>query len=141
MLVARCNSTRRGAGRRKGTAAVELAVCLPLLISVAIGSIEATNAIFVMQHCTSAAYEGARTAIAPGQTTAGATTSANAILNQFGLTGGSVTVTPSVTASTAVGTQVTVSVSVPFSSNSWVPAFILGKVLPTIQATVVMIHQ
>lgn len=141
MLGVRCKPTHRGDPRRRGTAAVELAVCLPLMLSVAIGSIEATNAIFVMQHCTSAAYEGARSAITPGQNASAATAAANAILTQFGLSGGSVTITPSVDGSTTTGTQVTVRVSVPFGSNSWMPPFILGKVLSDIQATVVMIRQ
>jgi Flp pilus assembly protein TadG len=142
MLAVRNRRARRGGRSRSGAATVELAICLPILMSVALGSIEATDAIFLTEHCTSAAYEGARAATTPGQTAAGAITVANNVLTQLGITGGTVTVTPSVTATTAVGTQVSVYVSVPFSnSNSWVAPFILGRVMTTVQATVVMIHQ
>jgi Flp pilus assembly protein TadG len=108
---------------------------------VAMGAIEATNAIFLKDRLTSAAYEGARSATTPGQTTAGATTVATNILTQFGISGGQVTITPTVTASTAAGTQVTVSVTAPFSSNSWMQSFIVGKALSNVTATAVMDHQ
>ncbi len=46
--------------KRNGTATVELAVCLPLIVIIAFGSIEATNMIFLEQRLTAAAYEGAQ---------------------------------------------------------------------------------
>ena len=55
---------------RKGTATVEFAVCLPVLVTIVLGSIEATNAIFLKQHLTAAAYEGARKATTPAETSA-----------------------------------------------------------------------
>jgi Flp pilus assembly protein TadG len=108
---------------------------------VAMGSIEATNAIFLKDRLTSAAYQGARAATTPGQTSAGATTVASNVLTQFSISGGQVTITPTVTASTATGTQVTVSVTAPFSSNSWMHTFIVGNILSNVTATVVMDHQ
>jgi len=126
---------------RNGTAAVELAVCLPFLMIISIGSIEATNAIFLTQRLTSAAYEGARTAITPGQTTAGATAAANSVITQFGISGATVSITPTVTTSMTTGTQITVKVTAPFSSNSYMQPFIVGKVINNLTATVVMLHQ
>jgi Flp pilus assembly protein TadG len=108
---------------------------------IALGSIEATNAIFLKQHLTSAAYEGARAAIAPGQTSAGATTAAQNVLTAFGISGGSISITPALTATTATGTQVTVTVSAPLASNSWTSAFIVGKTITTVSATAIMDHQ
>jgi Flp pilus assembly protein TadG len=132
---------RRVTQRRKGSATVELAVCLPVLMIIAMGSIEATNAIFLKQHLTSAAYEGARAAIAPGQTSAGATTAAQSVLTAFGISGATVTITPTVTTSTSSGTQITVTVSAPLSSNSWMSPFIVGKTITTVAATAIMDHQ
>jgi len=125
---------------RKGLATVELAICLPLIVIIAFGSIEATNMIFLEQRLTAAAYEGARKATVPGKTSADATAATNSILSQFSISGSTVTITPTVTATTAVGTQVKVSVSAPISSN-------MGGITPffttmtNLSASVTMIHQ
>jgi Flp pilus assembly protein TadG len=131
----------RSVSSRKGTATVELAVCLPLLVIIALGSIEATNAIFLKEHLTSAAYEGARKATTIGQTSTTATTAVQAVLTQFGIAGGTITVTPAVGTATTAGTQVTVSVAAPLGSNSCLQPFIIGKAISNVGATVVMDHQ
>ncbi len=141
MITVPCASPRRATQSRRGLATAELAVCLPILMVVALGSIEATNAIFLKQHLTSAAYEGARAAITPGQTSAGATTAAQNVLTAFGVSGGSISITPTVTSTTTTGTQITVTVTAPFSSNTWMSAFVVGKTLTNVGATAVMDHQ
>jgi Flp pilus assembly protein TadG len=141
MLTVSCRPACRAASSRKGTATVELAVCLPLLVIIALGSIEATNAIFLKEHLTSAAYEGARKATTVGQTSTTATTTAQAVLTQFGIAGGTITVTPTVGTATAAGTQVTVTVTAPLGSNSSLQPFIIGKAISNVGATVVMDHQ
>jgi len=132
---------RWAARYRNGAATVELAICLPIMVTVILGSIETTNAIFLKERLTSSAYEGARAAITPGQTSAGATTAATNVLTAFGISGGSVSITPTVGTATTSGTQVTVSVSAPFSSNACMQPFIVGKTLGNVTATVVMDHQ
>jgi Flp pilus assembly protein TadG len=134
-------SLRRASKRRRGTATVELAVCLPLIVIVGLGSIEATNAIFLKERLTSAAYEGARSATTPSHTAAAATTAAQTVLTQFGVSGGTVTINPSVTTSTTVGTWVTVTVAAPLKANSGVSPFIVGKLVTNVSAKVTMIHQ
>jgi Flp pilus assembly protein TadG len=129
------------ARNRKGAATVELAICLPIMVTVILGSIETTNAIFLKERLTSAAYEGARSASSPGQTVSGATTVATAVLTQFKISGGTVTITPTVGTATTAGTQVKVSVSAPFSSNAVMQPFIVGKTIGNITAVVVMDHQ
>ena len=126
--------------KRRGTATVELAVCLPLIVIIAFGSIETTNMIFLQQRLTAAAYEGARKATTPGKTSADATTAANSVLTQFSISGSSVTTTPAVTTSTPVGTQVKVTVTAPVSAN-------MGNIVPffttmaNLSASVTMVHQ
>jgi Flp pilus assembly protein TadG len=41
-----------------GMATVELAICLPVLVLIVFGSIQATNLIYLQHAATSAAYEG-----------------------------------------------------------------------------------
>jgi Flp pilus assembly protein TadG len=120
---------------------VELAVCLPFLMIVVLGAIEATNAIFLQQRLTSAAYEGARMATTPGQTSAAATTAAQNVLTNFGISGSTITITPTVSGTTTTGTQVTVSVSAPLGSNTCMNPFIVGNTITNLGATVVMVHQ
>jgi Flp pilus assembly protein TadG len=140
MLFINRKSLRGVKQKRKGTATVELAVCLPLIVIITFGSIETTNMIFLEQRLTAAAYEGARKATIPGKTSADATTAVNNVLSQFSITGSSVTITPTVTATTPVGTQIKVSVTAPISSN-------MGGITPffttmiNLSASTTMIHQ
>ena len=127
--------------KRFGTATVELAVCLPMLVTFGLGTIETTNAIFLKQRLTTASYECARSASAPGQTSAGATTVANNVLSQLAISGGTVTITPTVTALTSPGTPIIVKIAAPTSSNLCMPPFVVGKVISSVTATVVMNHQ
>jgi len=134
-------SFHKESSNRRGVATVELAVCLPIMVIIVFGFIESTNAIFLKERLTSAAYEGARRASAPGQTAETATTYATNVLTQYGISGGTVTISPPVTTTTATGTRVTVSVAAPFSSNSCMQPFILGYTIGNITASVVMIRQ
>jgi Flp pilus assembly protein TadG len=126
---------------RKGAAVVELAVCLPVMILLTFGSIELTNVIFLKQVLKTAAYEGARTATAPGKDGTAATTASNNVLTSRGISGGSVTVSPAVTTSTATGTNITVSVTAPIGSNTYMKQFLLGQVVTKISGSVTMTRQ
>lgn len=112
---------RRRRASRRGIAATEFAVCLPVLMLLVIGTIEASNALFVQQALTSAAYEAANVASATGGTSTSAQTRANSVLSSLGVSSATVTISPVVTTSTALGTQITITCSVPLSSNlsSW----------------------
>ncbi len=67
-------------GRRRGVAAVEFAVCLPVIVLLVFGSIEASSFIFLRQSLSAAAYEGIREAVRSGSTTAEVTDRAENIL-------------------------------------------------------------
>ncbi|MFY7877734.1 MAG: TadE/TadG family type IV pilus assembly protein, partial [Pirellula sp.] len=58
---------------RNGAALIEFAVCLPVLMIMILGSMEASSAIFVKQALTTSAYEGIREAMRTGSTTSVAT--------------------------------------------------------------------
>ncbi len=53
-------------GRRCGTAVVELAVCLPVLVLILLATIEACVMLQLQQNAAITAYEGARIGIMPG---------------------------------------------------------------------------
>jgi Flp pilus assembly protein TadG len=68
-LTKRARENRKGNYQRRkfsGVAATEFAVCLPLIILLVFGSIEATNYIFLKQTLNIAAYEGIRESIKVG---------------------------------------------------------------------------
>lgn len=122
---------------RAGIAVVEFAVCLPILMAMVMGVIEASNAVFVQQALTSASYEAANVASAIGGTSAEATTRANAVLTALGIKNSTVTITPTVTTATPIGTTIVVTVSAPFASNSLVFGYI-GS--PTLSAKITIPH-
>ena len=103
--------------KRRGTAAVEAAFCLPVIVTLIVGSIEATNAIYLKQTATIAAYEAVKIASSQEGTTADAEAAANAVLNGRNISGATVSVSPSVDSNTAQGTLITVVVTVPLANN------------------------
>ncbi len=123
------NTFRRRLGRRfvsakrserRGAAAIETALLLPVLILLAFGSIELSNMVFLRQSLSIAAYEGARIATKPGATAEQANTRVREVLNARGITSYTVSYTTTnnlpitVTSLTTRGTQLSVIVQ---SSN------------------------
>lgn len=132
----------RGAQRvRKGAAAVELAVCLPVLMLLTMATLEATDLVFLRQRLVTAAFEAARTATAPGQTSAGGIASGTNILTARGITGGNVSISPTVLSNTATGTQVNATVTAPFATNSYMEPFLFGSSVSNVTVTVTMVRQ
>ena len=103
---------------REGAAIVEFAVCLPVIMILILGSMEATSAIFVRQALTTSAYEGIREAIRLGSTTAAATNRAQAVLTARQIRGSNIRFTPSDLQTAPRGSNVVVEVSAPFKVNS-----------------------
>ena len=130
------SSKRRCMRNRRGVAAVEFSICLPVLALLLIGSIEFANAIFLRQAITLAAYEASQIATGIGGTETAAKTRGQEVLAGYDIVDGEITVTPSITADTAPLTEVTVTVSVPANSNSvGINRFLDGK---NIQKSVTM---
>jgi Flp pilus assembly protein TadG len=109
---------------RRGAAAVEFALVAPVFFLMVFGMIEFGRAIMVQQVLTNGAREGARVAVLDSQTPTASevTTIVNTYLQNGGLSGATVTITPSEPTTAGYGEPVTVSVSVPFASVSWLPA-------------------
>jgi len=120
---------------------VEFAVVAPVFLILITGIIELGRAIVVQQLLTNASREGAR--IGGYDTTNSAstvTTAVNSYLSNVGISGATTTITPSTLSSAKDGDSVSVKVSIPFSSVSYLPSPVyMGTT--TLQATTVMLRQ
>lgn len=125
--------------KRQGAALVEFAVCLPVLMLVIVGAMEASHTIFLKQGLHAAAYEAIREAVRRRSDDGLANQRATDILTARSIRGAKVTFTPAAPSIAPVGTQVIVEVSAPVSANS---PFI-GKVIAdrTLVSRVVMLKE
>ena len=114
-----CGSFRK----QRGAAAVEFAVVAPIFILLLFGMIEYGRMVMVQQMLTNATREGARRAVLDGTTITGVKTTVKDYLTSGNITvnDNEITVNPDPSAA-AFGDPVTVSLSVPFSRVSWLPA-------------------
>src|SRR3954451_17386085 len=123
-------------GTRRGTSAVELALVLPVFLSLVMGMIEASRLGMVAQLLTTAAREGCRVAVVPGHTQDDVQARINAVLSGSGVSVGTVTPSPSTWQSAPMGTPITVSLSVPYSQVSWLGTpFFLSNATVSASAT------
>lgn len=126
----------RSESTRSGLAVVELAICLPLMVMLTFGAIEAANAIYLKQTLVTAAYEAARTATALGATQKDGETRYTEVVNAVGVKGTAISFSPQITESTPSGTAIKVTVTAPADSNSFsIRRFMKGT---TLRATVTM---
>ncbi len=130
---------RRPMPQRRGVAAVEFAVCLPLLVLLVFGSIEASALIFLKQSLHVAAYESARAAVEPGTDQRSATAAAIDILNSRGVVGFDLDFPGGDPAAVTRGTPIRVTATAMSGDNS--P--LLGQFLPPrlVTTSVEMIKQ
>jgi hypothetical protein len=132
-IIRRKNCSRHN---RRGVAAAELAVCLPVVVLIVLATIESCSALFLKQSLTVAAYEGVRTAIEKGATSGTVQTTCNAILKDRKIQGSQITVNPTSISSLKPGDYINITVTAPCNANSLVPTtFFRGK---TLSATATM---
>jgi hypothetical protein len=122
---------------RAGAAVVEFAVCLPLLMLLILGSIEATHGIFLKQALSAAAYEGIREGVYPGSTTTDARAKAENVLTARQIRGFTITFTPADVARAERGSSVIINVSAPVSLNSPFIGRVINDRLVTSRAVMV----
>lgn len=96
---------------KRGTATVETAILMPVLVLVTFGALELSNMIFLKQGLSIASYEGAKRATSPGASEAQIRARVQEILTSRGITNATIAVTPTITSATVRGTMVVVSVS------------------------------
>jgi hypothetical protein len=130
-------TSKRLAGRsRRGVAAVEFAVCLPVLVLLVFGAIEASSFIFLKQSLSVSAYEGIREATKLASNNTKARVRAENILSSRGVTNFNVDFPNGESSNLPRGDEIVIEVSAPTATNS--P--LLGQFIPnrTLTARVVM---
>ncbi|MCA9265155.1 MAG: pilus assembly protein [Planctomycetales bacterium] len=110
-----CRSRRTD---RRGVAAVEFAVCLPVIVLLVLGAIEATNMVFLKQSLSVAAYEGGRTAVVPDATDADVIAKCQEILNERRVNGANIAITPDPVEDLGSGEYIHIEVSAPCTGNT-----------------------
>lgn len=108
----------RQAKKRSGVAAVEFAVCLPVLVLLVFGSIEASSFIFLKQGLAVAAYETTREAVRPGSNSGEASARGQNILSSRGINDASISIPAGEVGDIPRGQEVIVEVSAPTATNS-----------------------
>lgn len=106
---------------RRGAAAVEFAIVAPLFFMLVFGCIEFGRALMVQQILTNASRVGAREAITLNASESEVISTASSYANSTSVSGVNVSVSPNPSSAQA-GDMVSVTVSVPFSNVSWIPA-------------------
>ncbi len=115
---------------RRGVAATEFAVCLPVLVLLMLGMIEACTMIFLKQSLACAAYEGAHTAVMPNATAADVRSVCEGILEDRRVRDATIQITPNNLTNLAEGQYFEVRISAPSSSNAVLPGrFFRGRTL------------
>jgi Flp pilus assembly protein TadG len=97
---------------------MELAVCMPILLVLILGTVEACGMIYLKQTLCVAAYEGARTAVLPGKSASDVIQKCDSILISRGVHAYTVTVTPNDFENAPIQTWLTIRVTAPASANS-----------------------
>lgn len=115
---------------RQGAAAVEFAIIAPLLFMLLLAFIELSRGFMVQQVLTNASRVGARQAITVGATQSETSSAVQSYTSSMGLTGSTITITPNPSTASS-GDEVTVTVSIPYASVTWlpVPKYLAGKTL------------
>lgn len=128
----------RSAHRRRGVAAVEAALCLPLLFLLTLGTIDLCSMLFLKEAMTIAAYEGAREGVQRGGTNADATEQVLNFLDQRNIQhGGAQSVQISDPGYDGAETlqHVTLSLTVPCKGNLLLPSDLYGDLDITTSVT------
>ncbi len=129
------NTKHRATSNRRGIAATEFAVCLPIILVLIIGTIEACSMIYLKQTLSVAAYEGIRASIKPDATTADVTAACNQILTARNVNGATITITPSDFDTQPVQTWITVRVHASGGTNSVIAGWFYDALVVDGQAT------
>lgn len=95
-------------------------MCLPILIMIILGTVEACGMIYLKQTLCVAAYEGARGAVVPGATRNDIERRCNTILSQRQVTGATIVISPDDFESQPAQSWITVRITAPASDNAYI---------------------
>lgn len=113
---------------RRGAAVTELAITIPIIALIVLGTIETCSMLFLKQALRIAAFEGARVALAPKSALANVEAGCNEILSARKVKNAVITVTPPNFDQQTYGSIVKVKVSANCAANSlFVPWIFFGR--------------
>ena len=137
MAQSRQTARRRTPRQSRGSAVVELAICLPLIVVVVFGSLEACTMIFLQQSLSAAAYEGARLAARPKATNADVDQRIDEVLEARQVTAYTVVREPADIESLDRGSYITVRTSAECNANAMMNSWFFGGRTLNAQCTMV----
>ncbi|TWU40732.1 TadE/TadG family type IV pilus assembly protein [Novipirellula artificiosorum] len=123
---------------RRAVATVELAICLPVLIILTLGTIDLCSMLFLRESVTIAAYEGARQGVGRGHTNADATTRVLEFLDQRNIQhqgAGSVQIDAPGFDGAETLENVRMTVTVPCAGNLLIPSKMFGDLMMSADVT------
>jgi len=122
---------------RQGVAAVELAVCLPVIVVLVFAAIESCSMIYITQALHCATYEGVRAAILPTADNQQVIQRTQQILDGHGIKGTTITLVPADVSYADPGQLVRVRVQTSCDANRISPSFFFGGRNVEVQTTMV----
>ena len=105
---------------------LELAVCLPVMVLLVLGSIEAATLMFTKQAMVQTAYEASMVAIKNNSTNAAAIAAANQVVRSHRLDGLTLDFQPADVSRAPRGTVIRVTATVPAGSHRLINSRIIG---------------
>jgi hypothetical protein len=128
--MSRLRLYRRRIEPRRGAAAAEMAICLPLLVMLVLGSIETCSMIYLRHSLTIASYEAARVAIDFDGTNTAVLERCQEILDAREVADADIDIVPPDVELVERGQPISITVSAPSDSNNILPPwFYSGKTL------------
>jgi Flp pilus assembly protein TadG len=112
---------------RAGGAAVEFAICGPILFLIVLSAFEFTRANMIRNTCEIAATEGARKGIIPGATATDCENEARSELDAIGVHDYTITVTPNPLPADAEDITVRVEVPLSMPNGYIIPQFLFSR--------------
>jgi hypothetical protein len=128
----------RGVRRRRGSALVELAICLPVMLLIIYGAMEAAGMIFLRQALVQSAYEAAKVAAKTGDSFA-ATEAALDVADGRGVDQLTIDFSPSDVESAPRGQVIVVTLEAPGDQSSPFPLGLFRGL--TVGARAVMVKE
>jgi Flp pilus assembly protein TadG len=139
LLRAKSNKARRlRRSDRRGVAAVEFALVAPLFFLLVLGMLEFGRMVMVQQVLTNAVREGARVAVMDGATSDDVKATVRTYLSNALLPATDPVLDPVDPKTAGYGDPMRVTVQIPFSQVSWLPAPFLIKGNQQLTASAIM---
>jgi Flp pilus assembly protein TadG len=140
-MLRRCRAASRTGfpPARRGVAATELALTLPLLVMLLMASLEACSMVFLNHSLSIASYEAVRVAINFDATNTDVQQRCDTLIDARNVSGSQLSISPSNVATVPRGTPIALTVSAPCDANALIPPWYFGG--KTLSVTTTMVKE